>query len=402
MPKVVPLYPTRNGFASGESASAEKESNRLSSTDWSKPLPTSADEVEIGTGYTTREMVGDLENPTFVDVEYTPEVSCTTMEDAAKIIAGIKWLLKGWLPYGMVTGIFGEPGKGKSAFALWLARTLTTGSPWFNGMPGPEPGPVLWCGTEGDLAITIDRMQKWKVPFDKIILPYDPLTPVMLDESGITYIENCIIRKKPRAVFIDSLSGGHEVNENDAMKVGKVVQGLGRVAQKSKAAILVVHHSRKLREDEELSSNCTRGSNAIIQHFRVHIGVDRPGGEHDPWSRVRMFNKNLPVDKKPLGFRWADDSSGLVFGDAPHAPVKEKKESGKDKAVAWLKERMKPGEEYPAKEIIDEAVALGFSHTGTLQRAKDELKVETRKVGKTHQWIRNQADPSVIGNTLIS
>ena len=33
-----------------------------------------------------------------------------TMADAAKLISGVKYLLKGWIPYGMVTGVVAEPG----------------------------------------------------------------------------------------------------------------------------------------------------------------------------------------------------------------------------------------------------------------------------------------------------
>ncbi len=79
-------------------------------------------------------------------------IQTATMADAAKVVAGIRYLVRGWVPFGNLTGVVAEPGVGKSAFALYgLARPIITGCNWFTGANGPgKPGHVLWCATEND------------------------------------------------------------------------------------------------------------------------------------------------------------------------------------------------------------------------------------------------------------
>src|SRR5262245_27426815 len=65
--------------------------------------------------------------------EPLPNVEGATAAEVAELVDSVKFLVKGWIPFGMLTGIIAEPGIGKSAFALWLARSIVTGCEWFNG-----------------------------------------------------------------------------------------------------------------------------------------------------------------------------------------------------------------------------------------------------------------------------
>src|SRR5438067_1739898 len=86
-------------------------------------------------------------------------VEFATMADASKVIGSIRYLVREWIPYGMVVGIVAEPGMGKSSFLLGLAKTVVNGGKWFNGDKGPSKrGRVLWCDTENCMAITLQRM----------------------------------------------------------------------------------------------------------------------------------------------------------------------------------------------------------------------------------------------------
>jgi hypothetical protein len=136
-------------------------------------------------------------------------IEAATMVDVEKLVAKVQYLLRDWIPFGMVTGLVAEPSMGKSAFALWLARTIMTGSPWFNGRRGPKkPGYVLWCSTEHDMAITLGRTDKWQIPKDRLILPFkdDPLRPINLrDPEHLELIEVLINKYKALLVVIDTL-----------------------------------------------------------------------------------------------------------------------------------------------------------------------------------------------------
>ncbi|MCI0639584.1 MAG: AAA family ATPase [Gemmataceae bacterium] len=328
------------------------------------------DEVEIGNG----------------EVEKTTEVEGSTMEDAAKLIVGVRYLLKGWIPYGMLTGLIAEPGRAKSAFALWLARTIVTGGPWFNGMKSfRSPRSVLWCSTEHDMAITIDRMCKWKIPKGRIILPFaDPLQSIQLtNEEHLQHVEALVHKHKTPAVIIDSLRAGHDRDENESA-VGKVLQNLAVIAQRTNAAVIVVHHTKKLSVGEEVISNSSRGSNAIIANFRAMIAFDKPDLDlKNKWVRVRQLDKNLCVDYTPVGLLVTND--GLKFGPAPEKP---KKESAEDIAVKFLDARIKPGQSCESKPLIDEAEQQEGIATATLARARESLGIVSDKSDKSWVWKR--------------
>ena len=312
------------------------------------------------------------------------EVEGATMESVAKLVAGVRYLLRNWIPFGMVTGIVAEPGIGKSAFILWLAFIVMTGRKWFNGKKGPEPGKVLWCPTENDMAITLQRMRDWKIPLKKMILPFkdDPLRPVNLtDPKHLEQIEALINKHKPLMVVLDSLRSGHDGDENSS-RVGKVLQELATIAERTGTAMIVVHHTRKLNEDEEISANSSRGSNAILAMMRSQIGLDKP----DPDSkqvRVRVLKENLGIAPKAIGFEVT--KKGLVFGDAPTKPKKSNKQ---DEAAEWLLASMEPKKIYLASDLEAQAEQDGHA-VRTLRRAAAKLgikKEEKKKDGKIDHW----------------
>lgn len=319
------------------------------------------------------------------DPDVGDDVVGSTAADAARVIDVIKFLLKGWIPFGMVTGVVAEPGVGKSAFTLWLARTVMIGCDWFNGTQGPtKPSKVLWCGTENDMAITLQRMRSWGIPLDRLVLPFSsPLNTIDLTvPDHLDRIEALVHRHRTLMVVVDSLRGGHDGDENSS-RVGKVLQGLSTIAERTTAAVVIVHHTRKLTVDEEVTANSSRGSNAILAMMRSQIGIDKPDQEN-PWCRVRVLKENLGIRPKPVGFRVT--STGLEFGQAPERPKKEKRETKKDAACQWLLNNMVPGQAYAAKGMIERAEPFG--HTAeALKRAREVLKVESKNESAGWMWF---------------
>src|SRR5437870_2217787 len=63
-----------------------------------------------------------------------PEDETGSWADVERAVKGVRWLLKQWLPAGMLTGLIGSPKDGKSVFALGaLAAPVITGCDWFSG-----------------------------------------------------------------------------------------------------------------------------------------------------------------------------------------------------------------------------------------------------------------------------
>jgi len=324
----------------------------------------------------------DVEISPPLPVGETVDVTGATLADAASLVQKVSYLVRGWVPFGMVTGIIAEPGVGKSAFALYgLARPIITGCDWFTGDMGPrEPGPVLWCGTENDTAITLDRATKWGIPIDRIRLLFkdDPLRPVDLtNASHLEQIEAQITRHRIKAVFIDSLRSGHDRDENSS-QVGRVLQRLAEIAERTKAAIIIIHHTKKIFPGEGITANSSRGSNAITAMIRALIGIDWPD-PNGKWCRVRVLKENLGLAPTPIGFQVTH--KGLEFGPAPQRP---RRETEKGAAEDWLRANMLPGRWYPSREIDAGLAAAGFSGTAG-QRAKVALGMVKPNVRKTAQ-----------------
>jgi hypothetical protein len=316
------------------------------------------------------------------------EVQAGSMADVMQRVDGIKYLVKDWIPFAMLTMIVAPPGIGKSAFALFaLARPIVMGDLfWFNGMKGPiKPSYVLWCDTEGSAAITVQRIKDWGLPAERIKVPFndDPLRPINLsDAEHIAQMKALIVKYRIHLVVIDSLRGAHNGDENSS-RVAEVLQNLASIAEETKAAIVVIHHTRKIHVDEEMSADCSRGSNAIIAMVRSQLGIDKPNKDSE-WCRLQMLKENLGLKPRPIGF--CVSSKGLEFGIAPEKP---RKETQRDKAEDWLRDYMRPGKWYPAAELLDDAKQFGYS-PNAMQRARELIGIvkptHVRKFGKTWKW----------------
>jgi hypothetical protein len=191
-------------------------------------------------------------------------------------------------------------------------------------------------------------------------------------------IEAVIVKHQIKLVVIDSLRGAHEGDENNS-RVAGVLQGLAKIAERTGAAIIVIHHTRKLAVDEEVTANASRGSNAIVGMVRSQLGIDKPDPKSD-WCRLRMLKENLGLKPKPIGFRVT--GQGLEFGMAPERP---KKETVKDRAMQFLLAKMEPGRQYRAAELIEYADQQGISKDA-LHRARADLGIEPAKTKEGWIW----------------
>ena len=324
-----------------------------------------------------------------------------TMADLIKQLDGIRFLVKDWIPFAMLSVVIAPPGMGKSLFVLYgLVRAIITGSKWFNGMKGPtNPGHVIWCDTEGSGGITGSRVTDWKLPAERILLldKADPFKSVDIQNlADIERLEALVNRYKTKLVVIDSLRGSHGGDENNSSIV-KVMQNLSRLAERTKAAVVLVHHTRKLGDGEEISADSCRGSNGIVAMARSLIGIDKPDPGSD-WVRLQILKENLGIRPQPIGLLVGPGMPHPEFGPAPEKPRKEKPETGHDKAETWLRSRMEPGRWYPASDLKREGEALGFSATGTLQKARESLGIVKpdclRKNGKGWEWMLPETSES--------
>lgn len=295
-------------------------------------------------------------------------------EKAAELVSGVQWLWPGWLVKAMVTGLIAEPGVGKSNLALAIAMVVMMGLPRWPDRKryGQSPANVLWCDTEGCLAMNVDRLQRWDVPMQRLKTPFeDVYRPIELsNKKHLARIEKIVSDYDIPLVVVDSLRGSVDGDENSS-RIAKDIEGLVNIAQRTNAAVLLIHHTRKLHFDEAISSNSCRGSNAIIASVRSLIGIEKPDPQSD-WCRAAVLKENLGKKPEPLGFLVTD--AGLKYGTTPERPSGKRTDSKAADAEEWLYRIMTPGKWYPSSDIKEMAEVDGVSANG-LSRAKKKLRI---------------------------
>jgi hypothetical protein len=329
-------------------------------------------------------MAGDSERP--------PK-SSTSLEDVAAKIQGVRWLWNGWIPYGMVTLLFAEPGVGKSAFVLGsIVTAIVNRRPFLDNQGGfRDPQSVIWCDTEAAHAMTVERAMQWGTPMGRLLLNGDdPFKSFSLDSAkDLSELRDQIRRERVPLVVIDALRSAHSGEENSSQKVGEVMQKLAHMAQETGVAIVVVHHSRKIGEGQNVDHNSARGSNAVIALARSVIALSKPDRENDA-IRVEVVKSNVASHPPPLGFRISE--TGIVRCSAPYAKKREKPPSQLEIAQLFLREQLANG----AMKVteVTEAADAGSIAAKTLRRAKELLGIRSGKRGNEWWWELPSQQPA--------
>lgn len=303
--------------------------------------------------------------------ESSDEDETGSFADLSEEISDIKWLIPQWVPFGMLTGLLGHSKAGKSLWAMWaVVRPIITGCTWFSGSLRTAKGNVVWADTERRAAINLKRAKDWGLPVERIRTPFkDPKRPLNIDsQDDIDRLFGVVCKYRAEAVIVDSFRGAHRGDENSSRIVGPLDR-LASIAEQTNTAMILIHHTGKLKPGEEINMNSARGSSAFLAAIACQVVIDQPNAKQIEHRRFRVLGENLGIAPKPRGFTIS--GQGLAITDAPGM---DKPPTVKDKAKDWLSERMKADQWYPALTLIEEAKAFGFSGNA-LQRAREELGI---------------------------
>ncbi|NUP96099.1 MAG: AAA family ATPase [Planctomycetaceae bacterium] len=193
------------------------------------------------------------------------------------------WLIDGVLKQGELSVMFGTPGAGKSMVALDMALCITQGRPW-NGHE-TAVGPVVYIAAEGQGGVKLrmlawnegrrpdcstDEWQRFKVIAEAVQLVGEDLG-VLVEAVGR-------YAKGAKLVIVDTLARtALGLEENSAKDMGKYVHAADQLRKHTKAAVMVVHHSAKPKDDQPLTS---RGSSAIKGGVDTEIAVTKEESGH--------------------------------------------------------------------------------------------------------------------------
>ena len=187
-----------------------------------------------------------------------------------------RWLVKNLLHEGQLACVYGEPGAGKSFFAIDLAHHVATGDAW-RGLRVKRGG-VLYIANEDAAGVT-DRLNAIKYQHgdgsDHPFAVWPDGLNLFLDRERVLRTVGAvadameIIKQVPlRLVVIDtlaaSMAGGDENSARDMLEVIDICYSISRLTG---ASVLLVHHTSK-------GSVTPRGSGALIGAYATGIHVE--------------------------------------------------------------------------------------------------------------------------------
>ena len=159
-------------------------------------------------------------------------------------LTSVDWLWFPYIPFGKLTIIQGNPGEGKTYFAMRLAAACTNRKP-LPGMETLEPFNIIYQTAEDGLGDTVKpRLMEAEADLERVLVIDDRDTPLTLADERIA---RAIRENNARLVIIDPVQAflGADVDMNRANEVRPIFRSLGDIAQATGCAIVLIGHLNK-------------------------------------------------------------------------------------------------------------------------------------------------------------
>ena len=286
----------------------------------------------------------------------------------------VKWLWKPYLPFGKLSVLQGNPGEGKTYFAMHLAAACTNGKLLPN-MERMEPFNVIYQTAEDGLGDTVKpRLIEAGADLDRVLVIDDSEVQLTLSDERI---EKAIIENNARLVIIDPIQAylGADVDMNRANEVRPIFMRLGQVAQRTGCAILLIGHLNKAAGMQSLQRGL--GSIDIAAAVRSVMFIGKL--KHDPTMRILTHEKSsLAPPGVSLafslgdegGFRWVGEYD--ITADEMLSGIEPQRETKTQQAKDLICALLAGGKQVLSEDIDKAALERGIPGR-TVRDAKREL-----------------------------
>ena len=286
----------------------------------------------------------------------------------------VDWLWKPYLPFGKLSVLQGNPGEGKTYFAMHLAAACTNGKLLPN-MERMEPFNVIYQTAEDGLGDTVKpRLIEAGADLDRVLVIDDSDVQLTLSDERI---EKAIIENNARLVIIDPIQAylGADVDMNRANEVRPIFMRLGQVAQRTGCAILLIGHLNKAAGMQSLQRGL--GSIDIAAAVRSVLFIGKL--KHDPTMRILTHEKSsLAPPGVSLafslgnegGFRWVGEYD--ITADEMLSGIEPQRETKIQQAKDLICTLLAGGKQVLSEDIDKAALERGIPGR-TVRDAKREL-----------------------------
>lgn len=319
-------------------------------------------------------------------------------------IEEIKWLLPDIIPLGMLSIIMGDPGVGKTSYALQIASKLSRGIPNGGVDPNSIMGSTLYVSSEGCLPQSLKpRAKAYGADESKLIFISAVRTATNQKIRFSTKYHLPILRDKIsddpdiKFVIIDPIASHiGRIDSRDQIQVREAMDCLSEFAEETGVAVLVLLHLNKSEKMDVIYRGS--GSMQFIAAAKIAWGIfvdcqDQNG------NRLFLYPIKSNISKQSCyAFRIEEATVATEKGDIKIGKVVEegvvrgnikdhlnpRGVSKTEEAELFLTGYLENGSKL-CTEIVQAAKEQGINWN-TLNAAKRILKIQSKKDGLSSGW----------------
>ena len=300
----------------------------------------------------------------------------------------VEWLWFPYIPFGKLTIIQGNPGEGKTYFAMMLTAACTNRK-LFPNMEDIEPFNVIYQTAEDGMGDTIKpRLVEAGADLSRVMVIDDSEEALTSSDDRI---EKAVRQNHVRLVIIDPVQAfiGADVDMNRANEVRPVFRKLGMIAEKTSCAIVLIGHLNKSSGTQ--STYRGLGSIDIMAAVRSLIFIGKV--RKDPTTRVVIHEKSsLAPPGETMAFKLGDEE-GFRWAGAYEISADELLDGKEGKATETklerraklIRELLADKKQISIRELDEKAKEQGIS--GRTMR-----DVRSRMKNELEYWINEKQE----------
>ncbi len=295
----------------------------------------------------------------------------------------VDWLAYPYFAFGLLNGIDGKPGTGKSFLSAVIAAAVSQGRQLpFSATEIPKGKVLMYMTEDSSEHTTVPRLQNLEADLDMIEIIED-VTP--LDHDGLAQIRNDVLETGAVLVIIDPITAfidaATKAVARPTIDVHGIMGGLKMIAQESGACFICDRHLRKdqagaspdpidqgigdisiigkYRSSTQLRKDKENKGRTLMTHVKSNIGKLGPTVAFE----IRdMGNENFE-------FYWIPGTIDADAQDIASGKVAENR--GRSQCRAWLVSILS-NTYVLSTEVFRQAAANGWSRP-TVFRAKADI-----------------------------
>ncbi len=302
-------------------------------------------------------------------------------------VKNVEWLWYPYIPYGKITIVQGDPGDGKSTFALNLASIVSNGAEMPFTYEKIAPGAVVYQNSEDGQEDTIcPRLKACGANLQKVAYIEETDVALTMDDERL---EKVLEETGARLLILDPIQAcfGNGTDMNRAGDIRPIMSKLAKMAERRHCAVILIGHMSKGKSINNLYRGL--GSIDIPAAARSVLLVSKM--KEDPDHRIIAHIKsNLAPIGDSVVFRINENSTVTWLRKSRMTAeeiVKERPQpSGKKNRATDLLYKLLASGERLATEIMAECRKVGICER-TLNKAKAMVGVKSLKKKDGWYWV---------------